>query len=96
MTKPVFYVDFNEMLESDLVLLSATDIKVDLDGKSVHLNEGLEITVFMEDENEQGHPDNLVATGTVEVNDGLGWSSHVKWCCRIDARGTRHQSELSA
>jgi hypothetical protein len=95
MTKPTFYVDFNEMLESDLVLLSATDIKVDLNGKSVHLNEGLEITVLMEDEDEKGHPDNLVATGTVEINHGRNWGSHVKWCCRIDASGIGHQSELS-
>ena len=23
-----------------------------------------------------------------------GWAAHVKWCCRIDANGIRHQSEL--
>ncbi len=94
MTKLVFYVDFNEMLEPDLVLLSATDTKTALNGTVVSLSDGLEVGVYMDDTDEQGHPDNLVATGVVEANQTTGWGAHVKWCCRIDAKGVRHQSEL--
>jgi hypothetical protein len=94
MTKPMLYVDFNEMLEPNLVLLSVTNTKTASNGMVVSLSDGLEVTVYMDDTDERGHPDNLVATGTVEANKSTGWGAHVKWCCRIDANGVRHQSEL--
>jgi hypothetical protein len=94
MTKPMLYVDFNEMLEPNLVLLSATDAKTASNGTVVLLSDGLKVSVYMDDTNEHGHPDNLVATGVVEVNQSTGWGAHVKWCCRIDTNGIRHQSEL--
>jgi hypothetical protein len=94
MTKPMLYVDFNEMLEPNLVLLSATDTTIASDGVVVTLSEGLEVIVYMDDMDEHGHPDNLVATGVVVINQTTGWGAHVKWCCRIDTNGIRHQSEL--
>jgi len=94
MTSSMLYVDFNEMLAPNLVLLSATDTKTASDGVVVSLNEGMEVDVYMNDTDEHGFPDNLVATGVVEANRTTGWSAHVKWCCRIDAHGIRHQSEL--
>lgn len=94
MTKLMLYVDFNEMLEPDLVLLSATDAKTASNGAIVSLSDGMEVTVYMDDTDEHGQPDNLVATGVIETNKTTGWGAHVKWCCRIDANGIRHQSEL--
>lgn len=94
MTKPMLYVDFNEMLEPNLVLLSATDTKTASNGTVVSLSDGLEVTVYMDDTDGHGHPDHLVATGVVEANQSTGWGAHVKWCCRIDANGICHQSEL--
>jgi hypothetical protein len=94
MNKPMLYVDFNEMLESNLVLLSVFDTKIASDGAVVPLSDGLEVAVYMDDLDEHGNPDNLVATGVVETNRTTGWGAHVKWCCRIDANGIRHLSEL--
>jgi hypothetical protein len=91
---PTFLVDFNELLDCDLVLLSASDAKRTSDGTLVVLCEGLEIAVYMEDVDENGEPDRLVARGRVERNMSVDWSAHVKWCCRIDENGIRHQSEL--
>jgi hypothetical protein len=88
------HVDFNEMLEPDLVLLSATDTKVDSEGNVVTLSDGLEVIVYMEDTDATGRVDNLVAAGVVEENRSAGWGAHAKWCCRIDVNGIRHQSEL--
>ena len=93
MSKPMLYVDFNEMLEPNLVLLSTVDTKVDADGNVVMLGDGLEVVVYMEDTDAAGHVDNLLATGIVEKNRSTGWGGAVKWCCRIDADGVRHQSE---
>ena len=89
----IIYVDFDEMLAPDLVLLAATDTKETLNGEVVSLNDGMEVTVCMNDTDENGRPDALVATGVVEANKTTGWGGHVKWCCRIDANGIRHKSE---
>ncbi len=94
MTKPMLYADFNEMLEPNLVLLSVTDTKTASNGVVMPLSDGLQVSLYMDDTDERGHPDNLVATGVVEANRSTGWGAHVKWCCRIDSTGIRHQSEL--
>ena len=95
MKKPMIYVDFNEMVESNLVLLSADDTKIDSRGESVLLYEGLEVLVYMNDTDDNGNVDNLVASGVVERNTSTsGWAARVKWCCRIDSVGIRHESEL--
>lgn len=88
----MFYVDFNEMLEEDLVLFSRTDIRLDSDGNPFPLHAGMVVDVFMDDLDSQGRPDPLLARGVLEINDSNSWSSHVKWCCRINAGGIRHQS----
>lgn len=92
--KPKLLIDFNEMLNDNLCLLSKEDKKLDLTGKMRHLVEGLEIDVFMEDNDENGISDPLVASGVVEKNTHTGWSSHVKWCIRIDKKGIRRLSEI--
>lgn len=53
MAIPIFLVDFNEMLEPNLVLLSRGDTREDLNGCPVKLREGLEICVVMGDIDEQ-------------------------------------------
>lgn len=91
---PMFNVDFNEMLDFNLVLLSAHDVKWDADGKLVSLSEGMLVNIYEEDMNESGAEDHLVASGVVTRNlSDVGWAAHVKWCCRIDSHGIGHQSE---
>ena len=93
--KPTLRVDFNEMLEPNLVLLSAADTSQDLQGDSITLYEGLEINVYMYDLDNGGTQDNLVAKGVVERNSyEAAWGSNVKWCCRINDDGVRHSSEI--
>lgn len=88
-----FYVDFNEMLETDLVLLSAEDAKRDSQGKKVDLQEGMQIIVYSDETDADNNPDNLIASGVVEKNKTTGWAAHVKWCCRIDEAGIVHESD---
>jgi hypothetical protein len=95
MNEPNFEVDFNELLEPDLVLLSKNDQRNDASGTSISLREGMQVTLFMEDEDEEGNRDDLVARGTVERNKGGNWASHVTWLCRIDAHGIRSASEAA-
>jgi len=95
MKEPRIPVDFNEMLGSDLVLLSQTDTRVDSSGATVVLAEGLAVLIYDEDVGADGQPDYLVASGIVERNTSdASWGQAAKWCCRIDSRGIRHQSEI--
>ena len=82
-------VDFNEMVENDLVLLAKGDDVTDSAGEPIRLAEGLLIHIYEEDPGENGELEALIADGTVERNVTGGWTSAAKWNCRIDARGIR-------
>ena len=89
MDRPRVRVDFNEMVEPDLVLLAQSDEVVDSAGSLLRLAEGLAIHIYTEDPGDNSEPDALIADGTVERNVFGGWTSAAKWNCRIDARGIR-------
>jgi hypothetical protein len=88
-----FVVDFNELLEPDLVLFSRGDLRKDSAGNEIELVAGMNVAVTMEDQDKFGQRDDLVASGVLELNTATGWASDVKWCCRIDRRGIRNRSE---
>ncbi|MET3480211.1 hypothetical protein ABIC38_006515 [Variovorax sp. 1126] len=83
---PRFSVDFNELLERDLIMLSQTDFRKDINGSSVLLVEGLPIEVQEDNLYDDGTHEVLFARGVVEANS-TGIGSHVKWCCRLDSKG---------
>ncbi len=86
-------VDFNEMLEPNLVLLSQTDTRTSSDGQLVSLIAGLEVHLYEKDIDGNGRPLDLIADGIVEKNQNIsGWSSAAIWCCRIDLNCIRHES----
>ncbi|MFV0480921.1 MAG: hypothetical protein ACK5LP_02950 [Campylobacteraceae bacterium] len=91
MDKPRIYVDFNEMIEEDLVLLSKTDLKKDSDGIEILLFEGKKVDIYMDDE-EDGFVDNLIASGTVERNNSERFKV-CKWNCHIDKNGIMSESD---
>jgi len=92
--EPRILVDFDELVEPDLVLLSQTDSKDDSDGNPVSLHAGLRVKIYEPDFGADGQPDCLVAEGSVELNTGaVSWTKAAKWCCRIDGRGILHESE---
>jgi hypothetical protein len=92
---PVIYVDFNEMPSHDIVALSQTDTRQDVNGQDVQLVEGLPISIYSDDVNDKGQPDNLVAEGVVIQREN-GWGFPiVKWFCRISPPGIRTESDLA-
>ena len=70
--RSLFYVDFNKLVEFDVVLLSQTDTKKDVHGNDVYLTEGLPIAIYSDDVGEDGKLDNLVAEGVVIPNKYTG------------------------
>jgi len=95
MTKPCFRVDFNELVEPDLVLLSQDDHKQDSSGQLVELRTGLAAEVYEEGVDTAGLPDELFAQGVVQKNvSGVQWAQAAFWLLRIDSNGIRHRSEI--
>jgi hypothetical protein len=95
MDKARIYVDFNEMVTGNIVLLSKDDTKIDSDGNIIKFYEGMPISIYSDDE-ENGLTDNLIADGIAtkyDLGNNKYWN-HVKWCCKIDNNGIRHESSL--
>ncbi|MDD9943431.1 MAG: hypothetical protein OXU20_20495 [Myxococcales bacterium] len=90
MSDPTFdparvYVDLNEMVEPDVVLLAKGDERADSDGNVVRLREGLRVLIWSDDLDDAGNFDPLLGEGVVERNHyDAPWCQHVKWCCRLD------------
>jgi hypothetical protein len=82
--QPRLLVDFNEMVDTDVVLLSREDEKIDSSGRLVALEEGMRVYLYMPDRDETGAPTTVLATGIVELNRATDWSAAVRWCCRVD------------
>ena len=90
MDKPRIRVDFNELIQNDLVLLSQTNIVSDSDGNELLLSEGLPVSIYEFNDYKDGTDEYLFADGVAERNDPKengDWTKIVKWCCRINKNG---------
>jgi hypothetical protein len=95
MDKPRIRVDFNELVQADVVLMSKTDLVVDSAGYRVLLTEGLPVFVYEYNHYADGTEEYLLADGTAELNDTAingEWSKAAKWCCRINELGVRDET----
>lgn len=84
--RPRICVDFNELVEPDLVLLSQTDQRVDSDGVTIELSEGLEVHIYEYNKYDDGEEELFTADGLVELND-KSINKNAKWSCRINSNG---------
>lgn len=87
------HVDFNEMVEEDLVILSDTDTKEDSKGNKILLKEGLKVKIYSDDLCGCNESDNLIADGVAELNANGNCEREPKWNCRINKRGIYNESQ---
>lgn len=85
--------DFNGLF-GDLLCLSHEDTCKDEFGNEVILEEGMILTAFDEDADENGNPNYLVASGIVKPATGWLKDHGSKWVLRIDANGVYHETEI--
>ena len=85
--------DFNGIF-GDLLCLSHSEICKDEFGSDVILEEGMELTAFDEDSDEDGNRDDLIANGRVERSPDWLQNHGSKWVLRIDENGIMHESDL--
>jgi len=85
--------DFNGLF-SQLLCLSHKETCEGENGQDVIVHEGMIVTVFDEDADDEGKPGNLVASGRVERSPAWLRCNGSRWVLRIDENGVRHESDL--
>ena len=96
MDKARIYVDLNEMVTDNIVLLSKDDTEVGDRGSIITFYEGMPVSLYSDDESENGETDYLIFEGTAikyDLSDYPYWR-HVKWCARIDWNSFMHESDI--
>lgn len=92
--KPIrVHADFNGLF-SELLCLSHEETCRGEDGQPVIVREGMAVLAFDEDVDDDGKPDNLIASGTVERPPSWLQCNGSRWVLRIDQNGVRHESDL--
>lgn len=86
--------DFNGILEPGLLCLSHTNEVKTAQGKIISLQEGMVLTVYDLDTDENGNPDNIFASGVVEKSPSSTKCRGSLWSLRIDSDGIRHESDI--
>lgn len=95
MDKPRIRVDFNELVQEDVVLLSKIDEIEDSDANRIILVEGLKVSLYEFNHYDDGTKEYLLAEGVAIFNDtniNGAWSKTAKWCCQINKYGITLES----
>jgi hypothetical protein len=87
--------DFNGLF-GQLLCLSHQDYGLGESGRRVSLQEGMIVQAWDDDTDDNGAPDDILATGVVERPPARLRHKGSRWVLRIDARGVYHQSDARA
>lgn len=96
--KPRIWLDFNELCAADehsgapIYLFSQGDIVNDSYGNDVELHEGMAVSLFDDDLDDQGRPDAILAEGVV-IRSFLNSDPRVKWLVRLTERQTEYAGD---
>jgi hypothetical protein len=90
MAKPKVYADFQNLDDFNRLRLSCAGTQQDLKRQDITLREGMALTFYTDDEDDQGRPDELLAEGVVRLDEETrGWVAEVDW------NSLRHASDES-
>lgn len=90
MNGPRVYADFNNADPEGRLRLNCAGTAADLARLGLQLREGLVLTVYMDDTDDHGQPDDLVAVGVVEHSQDEGWVARIDWDTVRHASETHH------
>lgn len=80
MSSPKVYADFQNLDASHRLRLTSQGTLRDLERQGIELREGLGLTVYTDDEDDQGRPTELQADAVVHLDpDGGGWVAAIDW-----------------
>jgi hypothetical protein len=91
MAHPRVYADFQNLDDANRLRLNSQGTAADLAHLGIQLNEGLELTFYTDDADDDGRPDPLLVDGVVRHSDSEDcWVAEVNWAA------LRHESEEAA
>jgi hypothetical protein len=91
MSTPRVYADFQNLDDANRLLLTCAGTLQDLQRQGIQLQEGLVLTCYSDDADDQGQPDELRVEGVIHYDaDGQCWVATVDWAT------LRHASEERA
>ena len=81
MARPLIYADFNNLGDAPHRLrLTCAGTKADLERLGLQLRDGLPLTLYTDDADDEGRTDNLLVDGTVQFSElENGWVAAVDW-----------------
>lgn len=82
------YADFQNLDDENRLRLTCAGTRRDLEQQGIELREGMALTLYTDDANDEGQPDDLLAEGIVQYNE-----VEKCWVAAIDWNATRHASE---
>jgi hypothetical protein len=88
MSEPKIYADFHNLDDSNRLRLTCAGTREDLGRQGIELREGLVLTFYMDDADDEGDPDELRTEGVVQY-DG----SESTWVASVDWSAVRHASD---
>jgi hypothetical protein len=80
MATPKVYADFQNLDDDNRLRLTCAGTLEDLEGQGIQLREGLVLTFYTDDADDEGRPDELLAEGVVHyAQDQNCWVAAVNW-----------------
>jgi hypothetical protein len=74
------YADFHNLDDLNRLKLTCAGTREDLERLGIELREGLVLTFYMDDADDQGRPDELCVEGVVLFDaDDISWIADVDW-----------------
>ena len=86
--------DFNGFLAPDLLCLAHSETVIDASGKTVKLEAGVVVTAYDYDADDDGNPDRILVTGTIERSPEFARCRGSVWSVRVDNSGVQWESQL--
>jgi hypothetical protein len=88
MSDPKVYADFHNLDDSNRLRLTCAGTAAELARQGIQLREGLVLTFYMDDADDEGRRDELLAEGVVQFDE-----KERGWVARVDWSAVRHASE---
>jgi hypothetical protein len=87
MAGPRVYADFQNLDDENRLRLVCAGTRRDLERQQIQLSEGMTLTLYTDDADDAGQPDELLADGVVQYNE-----QEKCWVAAIDWQAMRHRS----